>query len=64
MKNCCYGCDKRHVGCHSTCEEYLKEHKRHMAEKEKEQKARVRDYQYNDYMVKRHDRGKALIGKK
>lgn len=21
--NCCYGCDKRCVGCHSTCKDYL-----------------------------------------
>ena len=22
---CCYGCEERKVGCHSTCERYLKE---------------------------------------
>lgn len=20
----CYGCEKRHIGCHATCEDYLK----------------------------------------
>lgn len=24
MKNCCYECQKRHVGCHSACEDYQK----------------------------------------
>lgn len=25
--NCCYKCEKRHIGCHNTCEDYLRERK-------------------------------------
>lgn len=25
--NCCYKCEKRHISCHSTCEDYLRERK-------------------------------------
>lgn len=24
---CCYKCEKRHVGCHGSCEDYLRERK-------------------------------------
>lgn len=24
---CCYKCEERHVGCHSTCERYIEESK-------------------------------------
>lgn len=42
----CYGCEKRHIGCHATCEDYLKEraerdalNEKIRAEKEKEKAA-------------------------
>ena len=36
--NCCYGCEKREVGCHSSCESYIAERKLMDAEKEKRKK--------------------------
>ena len=27
--NCCLNCDKRHVGCHSECKEYIEQRKAH-----------------------------------
>lgn len=36
----CYGCEKRHAGCHATCETYKKEKEAHEARKEKERKQR------------------------
>lgn len=29
MESDCMGCDKRHQGCHSTCESYIAAKKRH-----------------------------------
>lgn len=35
MIRCCYKCtDKRHVGCHATCEEYATEKAEHDRERE------------------------------
>lgn len=36
----CYGCEKRHAGCHATCETYRKEKAAHEAEKEEERRAK------------------------
>ncbi len=36
MSNCCYKCDRRHMSCHSTCEDYKafkKKHDEDMAKK-------------------------------
>ena len=42
--SCCYGCEKpkRHVGCHSTCPEYLEQHKAN-----EELKKKIRNEQWN-----------------
>jgi len=29
-KNSCYGCTKRKVGCHATCEDYLQEREKRL----------------------------------
>ena len=36
----CYGCEKRHAGCHATCETYKIEKAAHEARKEEERKQR------------------------
>ncbi|WP_130806496.1 hypothetical protein [Senegalia massiliensis] len=46
MKNCCYNCTKREIGCHSTCEEY-KEWKA----KKKASTSYKRDKEYHQYLL-------------
>ena len=42
MENCnCKGCDKRYVGCHAKCENYIKFRKELTKRKEKERKNRL-----------------------
>lgn len=37
-KSCCFQCEERTVGCHSTCEDYISEHT-----ERKEQLAKIRN---------------------
>lgn len=37
----CYGCSRRHLGCHDKCEEYQKEKEKRDSLREKEKKARA-----------------------
>lgn len=55
---CCIDCvpPKRHVGCHSTCEEYLKEKAEWDAVKEEERKNRMVDYTITNYDIKKMDK--------
>lgn len=49
----CKGCEKRHLNCHSTCEEY-KEWKRKNDERNDQiRKAKEKDKMLNDYCVKK-----------
>lgn len=54
MIDCCKGCipPKRHPGCHSTCEEYLRQHKKHNQEREERYQMRKIDWDFEDYVVK------------
>ena len=45
---CCMDCEKRHVGCHSDCEEYLNEKEQHKADMEaRKMKKTVSRYNYD-----------------
>lgn len=60
----CFNCEKRHVGCHSSCEEYA-EFKRNSSE-QKEIKRKQKELQnivYN-YVFESRDRQKRRNGKK
>lgn len=44
MKNSCYGCEKRRMGCHSTCEDYQKfKAERETINQEKAKRRQVHD---------------------
>ncbi len=45
-KSSCKGCEKRHVGCHTTCEDY----KDFRATLDKEKEARIEAQKVNDVM--------------
>ena len=34
--NCCKDCEKRHVGCHGVCQEYISQKAEHDAQRERE----------------------------
>ena len=60
----CLNCEKRHVGCHSSCEEYA-EFKRNFSEK-KEISRKQKEHQniVNDYVFDSRDRQRRRNGKK
>ena len=45
-KSSCKGCEERHVGCHTTCEDY----KQFRATLDKEKEARIEAQKVNDVM--------------
>lgn len=47
MKFSCYGCTKRHIGCHGKCEEYKAQ-----SEMEKERKMAMK-YEYGNTFIAR-----------
>jgi len=47
MNNCCYKCDRRHMSCHSTCEDYKKYSDALKQKREIERKKRM---EYDTYM--------------
>ena len=60
----CFNCEKRHVGCHSSCEEYA-EFKRNSSE-QKERKRKQKEHQniVYDYVFESRDRQRRRNGKK
>ena len=48
---CCYGCDKRYVGCHSVCKDYINEKKSYDLKKNKEFKAKLGAKLNRNYIV-------------
>lgn len=54
MINCCKGCipPERHPGCHGTCEEYQRQHKKHTQEREERYQMKKIDWDFEDYVVK------------
>lgn len=55
---CCQECvpPKRHVGCHGTCEEYIKERAELDESKEEERKNRLQDYTITHYDISKMER--------
>jgi hypothetical protein len=46
--NCCFGCENRCLGCHSTCEEYNRQKAEHAAYNERNRQERAKqDFLYN-----------------
>lgn len=43
MKNKCYNCERRHVGCHVTCEDYKKFKVSQDAIRKESEKAKLKD---------------------
>lgn len=39
----CYGCEKRHVGCHVDCEDYIQETKQIKEKKEKIKTEKIKE---------------------
>lgn len=52
----CDGCTRRHVGCHSTCEDGLRWETEHKQKNAAEDAARMRDYEMNGYKIERAER--------
>lgn len=46
MRNCCYECTKRKIGCHGTCEEY-----KAWKTKNKASTSYIKTKQYFDYFL-------------
>lgn len=60
----CLNCERRHVGCHSSCEEYA-EFKRNFSEqKEIKRKQKERQNIVYDYVFESRDRQRRRNGKK
>ena len=60
----CFNCEKRHVGWHSSCEEYA-EFKRNFSEKKEiNRKQKERQNIVNDYVFDSRDRQRRRNGKK
>ena len=60
----CLNCEKRHVGCHSSCEEY-DEFKRNFSEKKEiSRKQKENQNIVNDYVFDSRDRQRRRNGKK
>ena len=60
----CLNCEKRHVGCHSSCEEYAEFKRKFMEQKEiKRKQKELQNIVYN-YVFESRDRQKRRNGKK
>ena len=57
MKNCspCTKCEKRHVGCHSDCPDFIEWEKKRSKLKELNDAARKREHMLNDYFLSAKD---------
>lgn len=56
--NCCYKCEKRHIGCHSTCEDYLRERKALDEYNEKQRKIKLEHQMFNEIKSKNNRKTK------
>lgn len=56
LKHNCKDCQKRFVGCHSSCESYLKARAEFEAEKKKIEKNKKVDKEYQGFVVHSQDR--------
>lgn len=53
---CCKDCEKRQIGCHSTCEEYIAQAKRLKKEREIDRQNKLCDYAQYDRILKSYKR--------
>ena len=60
----CLNCEKRHVGCHSSCEKYAEFKKNFMEQKEINRKQKYHQNIVNDYVFDSRDRQRRRNGKK
>lgn len=51
MIYCCKGCEKRHIRCHSTCEDYNRERKEHEKIKSEYDKTKQAENDICSYQV-------------
>lgn len=54
MIGVCYECKKRQVGCHATCEDYIRECEERTKRSEEIFNSRLSEYAANRYEVDRH----------
>ena len=60
----CLNCEKRHVGCHSSCEEYAEFKSNFLEQKEIKRKQKERQNIVYDYVFESRDRQRRRNGKK
>ena len=60
----CLNCERRHVGCHSSCEEYAEFKRNFMEQKEIKRKQKERQNIVYDYVFESRDRQRRRNGKK
>lgn len=63
-ENRCFGCEKRHVGCHAECEDYKAWKAEHDKKREIEKSERMKIVDRTQYDVDRAKRVRKAIGKK
>ena len=63
-KSSCKGCDKRHVNCHSTCEDYKSFRTAKDEENEKVRKMKEHEAMLDDFEIKRARRVRHWHGKR
>lgn len=56
VKSSCKGCLKRHIGCHSTCIDYITYKEIHKVEMEKIKKEKSKANLTMSYIIDRHDK--------
>ena len=60
----CFNCEKRHVGCHSSCEEYAEFKRNFMEQKEIKRKQEERQNIVVNYIIDSRERQRRRNGKK
>jgi hypothetical protein len=57
---CCYECKKRHMYCHNTCEDYLRERKDLNEYNEKQRKIKLERQMFNEIKSKTIEKTKRM----
>lgn len=60
---CCYNCNKREIGCHSTCETYIKAKEKYEAEKAAYNESRKIDKMHQEFVSYNVNRLRKKYGK-
>lgn len=58
MKDVCYNCQKRYLGCHSKCKDYKDAKQEHDIEKANIRKEREKVWNLNNYVKESIEKGK------